>query len=174
MNGILLAALLSASPAFGAIGYSAFKHPRGEYSLEYPADWKRTVGVETLALRPPGKKGDRVRLTLERRPVGKEEAPTAESYVAGLAGDPLKKVEARARVKVAGVAAERLSLVETAELYGKHGQAFDGPLREAVVVVARRDGYLVVRLAGVGEEFAKALPEFDRLVAGLKLAPPKK
>lgn len=174
MSRLLIALLLAAPPAFGAIGYAAFRHPRGDYSLEYPADWKRTVGVETVSLRPPGKKGDRVRLTLERRPVGKEEAPTAASYVAALAGDPLKKVEARSAVTVAGLPAERLALVETAELYGKHGQAFDGPLREAVVVLAQGEGYLVVKLAGVGDEFAKALPEFDRLVAGLKLAPPKK
>lgn len=174
MTRLLLALLLAAPPAFGAIGYAAFRHPRGDYSLEYPSDWKRTVGVETVSLRPPGKKGDRVRLTLERRPVGKEEAPTASSYVAALEKDPLKKVEARAAVKVAGLPAERLALVETAELYGKHGQALDGPMREAVVVLAQGEGYLVVKLAGVGDEFAKALPEFDRLVAGLKLAPPKK
>lgn len=168
---LLLAVLLSA-PAEGARGYSVFTHPKGEYTVEYPKDWRTIVGDETLSLRPPGRKGNQVRVLLEYRPAAESTADLVKDYVADLSDDPLTKVVERLTQRVAGRMAERLSRVAS-DAAGRREPA-DGPMREEIVVVPGRRGALVVRLAGVGDEYAKTLPEFERIVARLKLAPEKK
>lgn len=176
MNPLLAALLLAAAPARAAIGYSQFKHPRGDYAFEFPADWKRSVGLQTLTLRPPGKKGELVRLSVERLPISRAEPQSASEYLTGLTnpGSRLKKVESRATVTAAGRPAERVALVETAELTGPHGEVLPGPLREVHVVVPDGKAYYVLELSGVDPEFSKALPEFERLVAGFRLGAPGK
>lgn len=168
----VLLAVLAAAPAWGAKGYAVYSHPQGVYSVEFPADWRRAEGADTLSLRPPGRRGNQVRVLLEYRPAGKTDAAAVRDFMADLEGDPLTKVVERLTQRVAGRLAARVSRVETAGAGGK--DAPDGPLRESIVVVPGRHGTLVVRLAGVGDEFAKTLPEFDRLLSRLTLASPKK
>ena len=49
-----------------AISYDRFVHPKGDYSLKYPAGWKRSYGVEALGLRPAGRAGKVVQVKIEK------------------------------------------------------------------------------------------------------------
>lgn len=170
----LLAAL--ALPASAAISYARFAHPRGEFALEYPSDWKRSVGVRTLHLRPKGRAGELVRVSVEQFPLAKSDPKTAAEYTASLlkSAEGLKKVESRAAVKVAGRDAEKIVLIETAELKGKLGTKLPGPMREEVVIVPAEGGYLVLKLTGMGGGLPAARAEFERLVSGVTLGAAKK
>lgn len=167
----VLLAVLVAAPAWGAKGYAVYSHPKGVYSVEFPAEWRQVEGTDTLSLRPPGRRGNQVRVLLEYRPAGKADAARVKDFVADLERDPLTKVVERLTQRVAGRMAERVSRVEAAAAGST--DASGGALRESIVVVPGRLGTLVVRLAGVGDEFAKTLPEFERLLSRLTLASPK-
>ena len=174
----LLAAVLLASAAAGsaaaALDYTRWAHPKGDYSLEYPADWKRSVGLETLILHPPGRNGKLVSLNVEKHPLGAKDAATPAAFVEALLKDAqgLRRLDSRDTVKVGGRDAERLVFTETKPLKGKLGTMLPGPMTEVVVVVPFGKAYYAARLTGVGADFAAARPEFDRLVSGLKLGKP--
>ncbi len=166
-----LALLLVSAPAWSAVGYSRFAHPRGDYALEYPSDWKRTFGIEALVMRPPGKSGENARVSLEGYPIDKKSPKDARAFAERLLAEAqkLKKVESDASATVDGVAARRITLIETVAPKGSYGQKLPGPLREVYVIVPAGGHYFVARLAGVGDTFARAAPEFDRIVGSLKL-----
>jgi hypothetical protein len=165
------AVLCAAAPAFSALSYSSFAHPKGEFAFEYPSNWHKSLGLEMLALRPPGRDGKTVRVTVASYPFGKDSPPTPAAYVAKLLVDAqgLKKLERRDKVKTAAGDAERLELLETKTLRGQFGTTLPGPMRQLYVVVPRGAGYLVLALEGVGDGFTRARAEFDHLVATLKL-----
>lgn len=165
------AALLAALPCAAALSYTRWAHPKGDYALEYPADWKRSVGLETLILHPPGRAGKLTTVTVEKHPLGKKEASTPASFVDQLLKDAqgLRRLDSRDAVKVAGKDAERLVFTETTPLKGKLGTMLPGPMTEVVVVVPLAKGFYALRMSGVGADFASARPEFDRLAAGLRL-----
>ncbi|MBI3564975.1 MAG: hypothetical protein HY079_07260 [Elusimicrobia bacterium] len=169
----VLAAAAAALPAAAALSYTRWAHPKGDYALEYPADWKRSVGLETLILHPAGRSGKLTTLTVEKHPLGKAEAATPAAFVDQLLKDAqgLRRLDSRDTVKVGGKDAERLVLTETTPLKGKLGTMLPGPMTEVVVVVPLAKGFYALRMSAVGGEFASARPEFDRLVAGLKLGP---
>jgi|SRR5579859_5378530 len=166
-------ALLWASAAPAALAYTRFAHPRGDYSLEYPSDWTRSVGIETLKLSPPGEPGKLLRLSVEKHPIDKREAATPAAFIDGLIKESagLRRLDSRDTIKVAGRDAERLVLTETAALAGRLGTALAGPMTEVVVVVPLAKGFYAVRMSGIGADFASARPEFDRLVSRLSLGP---
>jgi hypothetical protein len=170
---LLSLALGVAAPASAALSYQRFAHPKGDYTLEYPADWKRSVGIETLKLSPPGRTGKLLRLSVEKHPLGRGEAATPSAYIDGLLKDAqgLRSLDSRDTIKVAGRDAERLVLTDTTPLAGKLGTRLAGPMTEIVVVVPLGKGFYALRMTGVGDDFAAARPEFDRLVAGFKLGP---
>jgi hypothetical protein len=165
--------LLACAAANAAIGYTHFAHPKGDYALDYPSDWKRSLGGQALFLRLPGPTGKGTGVALERYPFGKGSPKSPEAFIAGLKSDPIKKVDAESAVTVAGRKATRLSLTVTVELKGEFGEKLPGPRREVYIVLpAAADGsYFVLRLAGVGKAFDQALPEFDRIASKLVLAP---
>lgn len=167
---VLLTAAAAGSAA-AALDYTRWSHPKGDYSLEYPSDWKRSVGLETLILHPPGRNGKLLSLNVEKHPLNRKEAATPAAFVDELLKDAqgLRRLDSRDTVKVAGRDAERLVLTETKPLKGKLGTMLPGPMSEVVVVVPFGKGFYAVRMTGVGGDFAAARPEFDRLVAGLKL-----
>lgn len=171
--GLALAASLTGAARAAAIGYTHFAHPKGDYAIDYPSDWKRSLGLQAVSLRPPGRLGTGTGVALERYPFGKDSPKTPEAFVAELKADTIKKVESEKQVEVAGRKAARLALTVTAELKGDFGQKLAGPRREVYVVLpASSDGsYFVLRLAGVGAAFDAALPEFDRIAAKLVLPP---
>lgn len=170
MKNLLAALLLVPTASWAAIGYAKFTPPGSGFSFEYPSDWKRQPGMETVHLRPAGKEGASVRVAIERRPAGKNEAKTAKDYSAELEKlDGLKKIEKREIVEAGGRKSERLTLIETAELKDSYGQKLPGPKKETHVVVPLKKGYLVLRIEGVGAAYDRALPEFDRIVSKLTL-----
>lgn len=172
---LLLLAVFAAPapPALGALSYERFSHPKGDYVVEYPADWKRSVGLETLKLRPAGAAGKLLRVSIEKHPLGSKDPAAPASYVADLlkSAEGLRRLDARETIKVSGKDAERLTLTETLALKGKLGTRLPGPMTEVVVVVPFGKGFYALRLTGMGADLAAARPEFDRLVAGLKLGP---
>ncbi|MBI3553234.1 MAG: hypothetical protein HY077_12130 [Elusimicrobia bacterium] len=169
----LLACLQLSAPARGAIAYTRFAHPKGEYAIEYPSDWKRSLGLQAVSLRPPGRDGVGTGVALERYPFGKDSPKDPDAFVAALKADTIKKIDSEKLVEAAGRKARRLALTVTAELKGQYGQKLAGPRREVYIVFSpSRDGsFYVLRLAGVGKAFEAALPEFDRVAGKLVLAP---
>lgn len=171
MKLLLLAVLLLPGAARAAISYSKFSHPKGDFVLEYPADWKRTFGLEAVIVRPPGKPGESARVSLEGYPIDKKSPPTADAFAQSLldGAKGLKKVEADAATTVSGKKARRIQLIETAELKGAYNTKLPGPLREVYLIVPDGEKYFVLKLAGVGQPYLKALPEFERIASSLKL-----
>lgn len=167
---LLAAALLLPSCLWAAIGYSRYAPKGAGFSFEYPADWKRQPGLQTVLLKPAGKEGASARVTIERRPLTKGEGMTAKDYVASLEKlEGVKAIQDRKPVEVAGRQAERLALAETADLKDRYGQKLPGPQKEVHVVVPLKRGYLVVKVEGVEPAFSRVLPEFDRIVSKLAL-----
>lgn len=173
--GLMVFAGLAAAvtPAFGALSYERFTHPKGDYSLEYPSGWKRSVGIETLKLQPAGLAGKLLRVSIEKHPAGLKDPATPAAYIADIlkSSEGLKRLDARDTIKVSGKDAERLTLTETMALKGKRGTLLPGPMTEVVVVVPFPKGFYALRLTGMGDDLAAFRSEFDRLVAGLKLGP---
>lgn len=168
----LIALALCAIRADAAIAYAKHAPQGAGFALEYPSDWKRSPGLETVKLVPPGRDGKNVRVFVERWPLSKSDPKTAQAYVASLeALEPVKKIEKKESLVVDGRTAQRLTLVETVELKGTYGQKLPGPLRETIVVIPLKTGFLVARIEGVGKPYDRALPEFGRLVEKLDLDP---
>jgi hypothetical protein len=169
----VLAAALCTASARAAISYTHFAHPKGDYALDYPSDWKRSLGLQAVSLRPPGRAGVGTGVALERYPFGKDSPKTPAAFIAGLKEDTIKKVLSDQETTVAGRASRRIALEVTAELKGEYGQKLAGPRREVYIVMpAASDGsYYVLRLAGVGRSFEQALPEFDLIAKKLVLSP---
>ena len=134
MNMLRLAFLLvtAAAPAWGAISYSRFAHPKGDYLLEFPSDWRRSAGMEALWLRPPDREGSDVKIGLRLHPTFKSDAATPKDFIASLlsAVGEIKKLDSRSESTVAGRKAERLALTETEEYKDDFGQKLPGPMRE--------------------------------------------
>jgi hypothetical protein len=168
--GLFLIGLVAASPCFGALSYERFAHPKGDYVLDFPSDWKRSVGMETLHLRPSGIAGKLVEVSVEKHPLGREAATPAE-FIAALLKDAkgLRRLDARDSIQVSGRDAERLTLTETRVLKGAYNTTLPGPMTETVVVVPFGKSFYVLRLRGVGHDLVAARPEFERLVSGFKL-----
>lgn len=167
------ALLLAATPASAALSYQRFVHPRRDYAIEYPSDWKRSVGIETLKLRPPGRAGQSLRLSIEKRPLGSREPATPAAFIDDLLkrARHVRRLESRDTVKVSGRDAERLVLTETAPLRDGLGTPLRGPVTEVIVVVPFGKSFYALRLIGAGSDLPVARREFDRLVAGLTLGP---
>lgn len=173
MRNLPIAALLlsMASNGCGAIGYSRFVHPSSDYVLEYPADWKVSIGLQLIDLSPPGRDAERVMVSLERHPFGKDSPPTAEAYINELISldGILKRLESRKAMTVAGRQAERLIFTELGPRKDESGQALPGPLLETYIVIPSGKSYYVLMLRGMGEAYSKALPEFERIAQRLRL-----
>lgn len=161
----------AALPVRAALSYERFAHPKGDYSLEYPSGWKRSVGMETLRLHPAGAAGKLLTLTVEKHPLNKKEAATPAGFIDQLLKDAqgLRHLDSRDTIKVSGKDAERLQFTETTPLKGKMGTMLAGPMTEVVVVVPFGKGFYAVRMTGIGADFASARPEYDHLVSGLTL-----
>ncbi|MBI5209369.1 MAG: hypothetical protein HY927_05280 [Elusimicrobia bacterium] len=174
MKTILLALLALGAWSWGAIGYSKYAHPRGEFLLEYPSDWKRDYGMQTVWLQPPGR-DIHVKVALELHPYGRKEAATPSAFVDELmqAVGTVKKLDAREEAKVAGRKADKLSFTETIEPKGQYGQRLPGPLQQVYYVVpVAPEWFYVLKIEGIGEPFRKTLPEFDRIAQKVELKGP--
>ena len=169
MRPLLLVLALAVSTS-ASIGYSSWKHPHGEYSIEYPSDWKRSLGIHTVSLRPSGRRGGDAKISVEKHPIDKRSPATAEAYAKELRGraGKVRAIESDAEIAFAGGKARRIALKEIIELKGQYGEKLAGPLRELHLVVPRQSGFYVLKLEAIGPEFDKALPEFDRLVSSLR------
>lgn len=175
MRPIFFMTLLLSAPAWSAIAYSHFAHPKGDYLIEYPADWKRSYGIQTFSLRPPGQADATVKVSLELYPYGKNSPQTPDLYIAELI-EPvgrIKRLDSRQTIIIAGIKTERLAFTETVELKGKYGEKILGPLSEVYLVLPLKDCYYVLKLQGVGESFKKALPEFERIAQKLQVKAPQ-
>ncbi|MBI5624255.1 MAG: hypothetical protein HY924_10780 [Elusimicrobia bacterium] len=173
MKTPLLAVLLLALPAAAAVDYAKYQHPKGDFVLEYPSDWKRYFGMQTVWLEPPARES-RAKVGLELHPYGKETAKAAEfaEQLMKAVGE-IKKLDTRAQAKVGGFPAERLAFTETLERKGPYGQKMPGPMQEVFYVVpVAADWFYVLKLQGIGEPFKKALPEFERMAQKLVLKAP--
>lgn len=162
---VLLAAAAAASAA--GIDSARFSPPAGDYSVEYPSAWRKSFGMRTLGLRPPGQDGKQLRFRLE------EHDGDAKAFVEGLAAkaSAVKKLDARTEATVAGLKASRLEFVETVPLKSRVGGPLPGPAREVFYVVPREKGFLVLAWEGFGEGARRRLPELEKIVASLKLSP---
>lgn len=172
---MLTLAILAASvlPAFAATATHRFVHPQGDYALEYPSSWKRSVGMEMLKLRPSGAAGKLVRISIEKHPLGAKDPATPSAFIADLLKNAqgLRRLDARDTVRVSGKDAERLTLTETMELKDESDRKLPGPLTEVVIVVAFQKGCYVLRLSGMGADLASVRPTFNRLVSSFTLGP---
>lgn len=164
---------VAAIPASAAIDYHRFVHPKGDYALEYPSGWKRSVGMETLKLSPKGVSGKLIRISIEKHPFGTHDPATPAAFIADLLkkAEGLRRLDARDTIKVSGKDAERLVLTDTMALKDKAGTKLSGPMTEVAVAVAFQKGCYVLRLSALSADMASARPEFDRLVSGFKLGP---
>lgn len=167
---ILLAAAL---PSFAAIAYETFSHPGGDYSFEYPADWKQTFGMEAVHLAAPGVNGRLCRIGIERYPLGVKDPQTPALFIddAMQFTPAVRKLAARDTIKVSGRDVERLIFIDTVRLKGPKGTILPGPKTEVDVIVPQKKGYYVLSLIATGSELASARREFDRLVAGIHFRP---
>ena len=163
---LFVLALSSAACAWAAIGYSKFVHPKGDYAVEYPSNWKKSYGLQALRLTPPGREGERVKLTIERYPLGKNSPATPEAFAKDLMDQVpgIKKLDSDTAEELGGRKARKLAFTETADLRGKTGDKLPGPMKEIYLLVPVANSYYVLKLAGIGEAFQKALPEFEHLV----------
>ena len=158
-----------------AIDSTRYAHPHGDYTLTYPSDWKRSMGLQALLVRPPGPAGRDASVTLESYPLGKDSPATPESFEADLRADVgrIKKLDSEGTAMVAGRKARRLALTTTAVLKTSYGVPLPGPRRELHLIFPKEGGrFYVLKLVGVGAAFEQAVPEFDRIAAGLTLAKP--
>jgi len=172
---LILAASLSPAAAVAAIDSTRYAHPRGDYALTYPSDWKRSMGLQALLVRPPGQAGKQVSVTLESYPLGKDSPATPELFEQNMKADVgrIKKLDSEGSATVAGRQARRLALTTTAVLKTSYGAALPGPRRELYLILPKEgDRFFVLKLVGVGAAFEAALPEFDHIAAGLTLAKP--
>ncbi|HAM35921.1 MAG TPA: hypothetical protein DEB40_08200 [Elusimicrobia bacterium] len=171
-----LAALTLVFATFGraAISYSKFVHPGGDYILEYPASWRTSLGLQTLNIRPPGKDKTRVKVSMEFYPLAKEDAQTAEAFIARIKSQwtGIKKLESQAPAEVSGLKAEKIVFMETKPLRGRYGEKIAGPLKEVFYILPFGRGYYVLKLSAVADAFPRALPEFEHLLQNLQLNPP--
>ncbi len=168
-----LAVLSLVGASQGAIAYTRFIHPKGDYVIEYPSNWKKSYGLQTVSLRPPGRDGKKARISLGRYPLGKATPPGPEDFERELLTQvgKLKKLDSQAALELSGRKGRRLALTETVELTGQYGQRLAGPLREVYIILPLdASAYYVLKLEGIGEAFAGALPEFERLAQKLTLA----
>ena len=168
---LTLTLLFPAGTVLGAIGYAKFSHPKGDYVLEFPSNWKQSYGLQSLGLRPRGRSGSDVRISVERFPAGKGSPESAEKYIKEILKPVgvVKKLDARANTVVSGRASQRVALSETVVLKGKFGP-IPGPMREIhVVVPIKKNGYYVLKIEGLGRTYQQALPEFERLVQHIKI-----
>lgn len=169
MNALL--AILLSGVGSAAIDHARFRHPAGDYALEYPARWKRSAGIQTLLLRPAGAAGDRTRVSLERYPVNRGDPRSAEQYVGAtmesLGG--ISKLERDETVSVAGVDARRLWLSETVKLRGAYGEALPGPLRSVIAIIPSADKFFVLKLEAIGKDFDATLPAFEAIARSLRI-----
>lgn len=169
MRSLLLVFAFAAS-AVASIGYSSWRHPHGEYSIEYPSDWKRSLGIHTVSLRPSGRRGGDAKVSVEKHPIDKRSPATAEAYAKELRAraGKVRAIESDAEIPFADGKARRISLKESVELKGQYGEKLAGPLRELHLIIPRKSGFYVLKLEALGAEYDKALPEFDRLVQSLR------
>ena len=170
-----LTALLAPAAAFAAIDTTRYAHPRGEYALSYPSDWKRSMGLQALLMRPPGPTGRQVSVTLERYPLGKGSPATPQGFETELRADvgKIKKLDEEGAATVDGRKARRVGLTTTAALKTSYGVPLPGPRRELYLILPKEgEYYYVLKLVGVGAAFEQAVPEFDRIASGLTLAKP--
>lgn len=160
---VLLAAAAAASAA--GIDSTRFSPPAGDYSIEYPSAWRKSFGMKTLGLRPPGQDGKQLRFRLE------EHDGDAKAFVEALAAkaSDVKKLDSRTETTVAGLKAARLEFVEAVPLKSRVGGPLPGPAREVFYVVPREKGFLVLAWEGFGEGARRRLPELEKIVASLKL-----
>ena len=172
---LLLAAALAPTAALAAIDMTRYAHPRGDYSLTYPSDWKRSTGLQALVVRPPGPAGKQSSVTLERYPLGKDSPATPQAFETALRADVgrIKKLDSEGGIIVDGRKARRVALTMTVTLKTSLGTPLPGPRREVYLILPKEgEYYYVLKLVGVGAAFEQALPEFDRIAAGLTLAKP--
>jgi hypothetical protein len=172
---LLLAAALVPAAVMAAIDSTRYAHPRGDYSLTYPSDWKRSMGLQALLVRPPGPSGKQVSITLESYPLGKDSPATPEIFEKELRADVgrVKKLDSEGTATVAGRQARRLALTMTGVLKTSYGVPLPGPRRELYLILPKEgERFYVLKLIGVGAAFEQSLPEFDRIAAGLTLAKP--
>jgi hypothetical protein len=171
---VLLAVLFLAAPCRAAVDYTQYKHPKGDFVLEYPSDWKRYYGMQTVWLEPPSRESRAV-IGLELHPYGKAEARTAAEFTAEMmkGEGAIKKLDSKAEAKVGSLKAERLAFTETIERKGAFGQKMPGPMQEVFFVVpVGKEWFYVLKLRGIGEPFQKVLPEFERIAQKLELKAP--
>lgn len=164
---VLLAAAAGATAA--GIDSARFSPPAGDYAIEYPSAWRKSFGMRTLWLKPPGLDGKQLRFRLE------EHDGDAKAFAEGLAAkaSAVRKLDSRTEAAVAGTKASRLEFVETVPLKSRFGGPLPGPAREVFYVVPRQKGFLVLAWEGFGEGFRRRLPELEKIVASLKLSPPR-
>jgi hypothetical protein len=171
MKNTLALLLALVSPAWCALDYSRWAHPAGDYVIEYPSDWKRSIAMQAVNLQPPGRAGDLVVVSFERYPLGKGSPAKPKDYIKALL-DPVgltKKLDSRGAATVAGIKADKISLEETKEIKGEYGQKLPGPMKEIHLIVPHKGFYYVLSLRGVGQAYDEAVPEFDRMSQTLKL-----
>ena len=169
---VLFCIFLTNAPFQAAISYSTFAHPKGDYVIQYPSDWKRVFGIQSLGLKPQGADSSKAKISLELYPSGKKSPKTPKAFIAELLKQSkgVKKLETRGKITVAGKNAERLSLIETVPLKGEYGQILPGPMKEIYVIVRfGKKKYYVLKLEGIGNAFQNVLPEFERIVQTIKL-----
>ena len=166
-----LPAIFLSTLSWGAVGYSRFSHPKGDYVVDYPADWKQSIGLQSLRLRPSGKETYRTKVSIERYPLSKGDPPTAKQFIEKLLDKStgLKKLEARKTVKVSGRDAERLEFVETKTLKGAYDQPLPGPLREIYIVIPLQHAYYLLRLESIADAYVKTQPEFEKIAEKFQL-----
>jgi len=172
---LLLTAALAPASWSASIDSTRYAHPRGDYALTYPSDWKRSMGLQAVLVRPPGAAGRQVSVTFERYPLGKDSPATPQGFETELRADVgrIKKLDSEGPATVAGRKARRLALTTTAVLKDSYGSPLPGPRRELYMILPKEgDYYYVLKLVGVGAAFEQAVPEFDRIAAGLTLAKP--
>ena len=170
-NQLVAAFLLTAAlPLRAALDYTRYEHPRGDYSVEYPSNWKLSYGIQTVWFRPVARKDVVAKTSMARYPINKNDPVTPKDFLARIKKNaaPIKKVTAERDLTVSGLAATRLELTETVQLSRRH-QPLPGPLREVYVVLPRGGDYYVLKLEGIGAAFEEALPEFERMVGTLRL-----
>lgn len=164
---LAVAALLFASLA-GAAGLdlARLSPPGADYSLQYPADWRKSLGSRTVILRPSGSDLKAVRFRLEEHKGDPKRF--ADKLAAKAEAGELKKLDSRAEVKLDGRDAARLEFIETAKLTSRFGGPLPGPLSEVYYVVPRTKGFLVLAWEGFGEEYARRKPELEAIAASLR------
>lgn len=170
---LAMAVLPLASAARGAIAYTRFAHPKGDYVIEYPSNWKKSYGLQTVSLRPPGLDGKKAKVSLGRYPLGKGTPVKPEDFEKELLAQvgTLKRLDSQTSIDFAGHKVHRLALTETVALTGSYGRRLTGPLQEVYVILpVDNSAYYVLKLEGIGDAFAIVLPEFDLITQKLTLA----